>query len=109
MSETVAALMFIAVGAPCGTLFGIVSPIAERSRLALFLTDLFLAAITGAAYILTAHLRYGGRVEFWSAAVYAASLFVNYIGTRCTTKAVLYFIEKIKEIRKKADKTATRG
>lgn len=109
MSETVAALTFIAVGAPCGTLFGIVGPVAERSRLALFLTDLFLAVASGAAYILTAHLRYGGRVEFWSAAVYAVSLFANYIGTRCTAKAVLYFIEKFKESRKKEKKPATRG
>lgn len=109
MSETVAALTFIAVGAPCGTLFGIVSPVAERNRLALFLTDLFLAVLSGAAYILTAHLRYGGRVEFWSAAVYAVALFVNYIGTRCTMKAVLFFIEKIKESRKKSKDAATRG
>lgn len=109
MSETVAALMFLAVGAPCGSLFGIVSPVAERSRLALFLTDLFLAIASGAAYILTAHLRYGGRVEFWSAAVYAASLFVSYIGARCVTKAVMFFVEKLKEARKEVKKTVTHG
>lgn len=108
MSETVAALLFLAVGAPCGTLFGIVSPIAERSRLALFLTDLFLAIASGAAYILTVHLSYGGRVEFWSAGVFAAALFVSYIGVRCLTKAAMFFVEKLRETRKKTEKPVIR-
>ena len=101
--------MFLAVGVPCGALFGIVAPIAERNRLALFLSDLFLAVSSGAAYILTVHLRYGGRVEFWSAAVFAAALFASYIGSRCLTKAVLFFIEKLRTARKNPEKNVTRS
>ncbi len=108
MSETVAAIMFLAVGAPCGAIFGTVAPIAERSRLALFFTDLFLAVASGSAYILTAHFRYGGRVEFWSAGVFAAALFVSYACVRCLTKAAMFFIEKLKGERKKTEKTVTR-
>lgn len=97
MSENVAALLFAAVGAACGVPFGVVSPIAERNRLALFFSDLFLALLSGAVYILTAHTLYSGRIEFWSAGVFAAALFACYIAVRCLTVAVLYVIDKLKD------------
>lgn len=108
MSETVAALLFLAIGFPCGALFGVVAPIAERNRLALFFTDLFLALMSCAAYLFSAHAYYGGRVEFWSAAVFGASLFASYVGARCLMKPVLFFIGKLREERKKK-REAQRG
>lgn len=97
MSENLAALLFLAVGAACGVPYGIISPIAEKKRIALFFSDLFLAVISGAVYILTAHALYSGRIEFWSAGVFAAALFASYIAVRCLTVAVLYVIDKLKE------------
>lgn len=102
MSENVAALLFMAVGAACGVPFGVVSPITERNRIALFFSDLFLALLSGAVYILTAHTLYSGRIEFWSAGIFSATLFATYFGVRSLTVALLYVIDKLKE-----KKTAT--
>lgn len=96
MSENVAALLFTAVGAACGVPFGIISPIAEKNRIALFFSDLFLALLSGAVYILTAHTLYSGRIEFWSAGVFSATLFAAYLGVRSLTVAAMFFIKKFK-------------